>query len=141
MKLYMATIDGNGNLYDSVSTAEPMQLLKQVFISLHSAEFNLNNPKIADRVKEVDDLWERKFSGIPTPMEVIDYISRVLTSKDRDEEAAEELAEELAIFEISEDGEWLVNFLSSLRGIFKGDEYTLNSMSENGTYILVRIEM
>lgn len=140
MKLYMATIDEAGNIFDGVCTADPMQLLKQVFISLHSGEFNLSSPKIARRVKEVDGLWEQKFNGIPTPVEVIDYISRVLTYKDHEEEA-DELADELAIFEITEGGVWLVNFLSSLRGIFKGDEYTLNSVSESGTYILVRIEM
>lgn len=141
MKLYMAFIDGNGNLHDSVSAATPLELLKQVFISLPTGEFNLSEPKIADRVVEVNAMFDTVFIGLTDPMLIIDKISHVMTRVDRDEDAVDHMARGLMIFELSEDGEWLVNFLSSLRGIFKGDEYTLNSMSDNGTYILVRIEM
>lgn len=140
MKLYFAVIDENANLHTSVSTGEPMQLLKQVFISLPTGEFDLSKLKIAERVEEIDHIFATVFDGLTDPIAVIDAISRHITLKDADQEIAEELAEALMIFEISE-ARHLSDFLSDLRGIFGGIEYELSAFTEETSSIIVRIEM
>lgn len=140
MKLYFAVIDENANLHTSVSTGEPMQLLKQVFISLPTGEFDLSKLKIAERVEEIDHIFATVFDGLTDPIAVIDAISRHITSKDADQEIAEELAEALMIFEITE-ARHLSDFLSDLRGIFGGIEYELSAFTEETSSIIVRIEM
>ena len=140
MKLYFAVIDGGANLHTSVSTGEPMELLKQVFISLPTGEFDLSKLKIAERVEEIDHIFATVFDGLTDPIAVIDEISRHITAKDADQEIAEELAEGLMIYEITDDRH-LVDFLSDLRGIFGGVEYELSAFSEETSSIIVRIEM
>lgn len=140
MKLYFAVIDENANLHTSVSTGEPMQLLKQVFISLPTGEFDLSKLKIAERVEEIDHIFATVFDGLTDPIAVIDAISRHITLKDADQEIAEELAEALMIFEITE-ARHLSDFLSDLRGIFGGIEYELSAFTEETSSIIVRIEM
>lgn len=140
MKLYFAAIDENANLHTSVSTGEPMQLLKQVFISLPTGEFDLSKLKIAERVEEIDHIFATVFDGLTDPIAVIDAISRHITLKDADQEIAEELAEALMIFEITE-ARHLSDFLSDLRGIFGGIEYELSAFTEETSSIIVRIEM
>lgn len=140
MKLYFAVIDENANLHTSVATGEPMDLLKQVFISLPTAEFDLSKLKIAERVEEIDHIFSTVFDGLTTPVQVIDAISRHIMSKDADQEIAEELAEGLMLFEISETRH-LSDFLGDLRGIFGGIEYELSAFTEETSSIIVRIEM
>lgn len=142
MKLYFATIDEFGNVHSSVSTGTPMDLLKQVFVSLPTGEFDLSNRKIADRVEEVDQLFAETFNGLETPVEVINMIAKVLTYNPVDEEVAETLAEMLLIDKLVEDGPELVDFLDDLRNIFNGTEYDLNATNDMQTSVLiVRIEM
>lgn len=141
MKLYFAVIDEVGNTHSSVSTGTAMELLKQVFISLPTAEFDLSNPRIKDRVEEIDELFRVAFEGLETPIQVIDAISEVLTHKPVDMQAAEPLAETLMIFELADDGPDLAQFLQDLRNIFKGEVYDLSAMTESQTSLIVRIEM
>lgn len=139
MKLYFGIIDPAGNLYTSVSQAQPMDLLKQIFISLPTGEFVLTSPKIADRVEEINELWKSAFEGMTTPIEVIDELSRVLTVED--DLDAQDLADGLMIFELVNQDSDLVDFLMGLRDIFSGTEYDVHSLTEAQTTIIVRIEM
>ena len=141
MKLYFGIIDENANLISSVSEGEPMDLLKQVFISCPTGEFDLSKLKIAERVEEIDHLFATVFEGMTEPHQVIDAISRHITAKDADQEIAEELAETLMIFNLTNGDHHLVDFLSDLRGIFGGIEYDLSAYTEEQTTIIVRIEM
>jgi len=141
MKLYFAIIDENANVTTSVSTGEPMDLLKQVFVSCPTGEFNLHSLKIAERVEEIDHIWNTVFDGMTEPHQVIDAISRHITAKDADQEIAEELAEALLIFNLTDGNHHLVDFLSDLRGIFGGIEYELSAYTESQTTLIVRIEM
>ena len=141
MKLYFGIIDENANLHSSVSTGEPMDLLKQVFISCPTGEFELSKSTITGRVEEVNRIFNTVFEGMTEPKQVIDAISRFITAKDADQEIAQDLAEGLMIFSLTNGDHHLVDFLSDLRGIFGGTEYELSAYTEDTTTIIVRIEM
>ena len=141
MKLYFAAIDGIGNVATSVSEGTAMELLKQVFVSLPTGEFDLAKATVADRVEEIDTLFATTFAGLETPKDVIDFISKTITHKNRDDALAEHLAEELMIHSLVDDGPDLVDFLSDLREIFEGTSYDMASMTEEQTTLIARIEM
>lgn len=141
MKLYFAIIDEVGNTRTSVSTGTAMDLLRQVFVSLPTGEFDLSSLKIAERVEEVDHIFATIFTGLEDPVAVIDRLAQFLTAKDRNEEIAEQLAEELLIFNLVDDGPDLSQFLMGLRNIFAGQSYDLSAMNESQTTLIVRIEM
>lgn len=141
MKLYFAIIDEVGNTHTSVSTGTPMDLLRQVFVSLPTGEFDLSSLKIAERVEEVDHIFATVFAGLEDPVAVIDRLGVIMTAKDRNEEVAELLAEGLLIFNLVDDSPDLTQFVMDLRNIFAGTSYDLSAMNENQTTLIVRIEM
>lgn len=141
MKLYFAIVDEHADLITHVAANEPMDLLRQVFVSLPTGEFELGKRKITERVEEINHIFNTVFAGLTTPIEVIDYISRTVTAKGRDEEVAEQLAEALLLYGLADDGPNLVDFLSDLREIFAGTSYEMSSAIEDLTFIIVRIEM
>lgn len=140
MKLYFAVIDEVGNTHTSVSTGTPIDLLRQLFVSLPTGEFDLSSLKIAERVEEVDHLFNSCFNDLE-PVKVIDAITAILTHKPVDEDMAESLAETLMIHNLVDDGPDLVEFLMALRNIFAGESYDLSVMNESQTTLIVRIEM
>lgn len=141
MKLYFAVVDEFGNTHTSVSDGTPMDLLRQVFVSLPTGEFDLSSPRIAERVEEVNHIFTTLFTGLEDPVAVIDRLSQFLTRQGRDEEIAEEIAETLSIWHICDDGPDLTQFLMDLRNIFAGEAYDLSAMTEVQTSLIVRIEM
>lgn len=141
MKLYFAMIDEVGTTRTSVSTGTPINQLRQIFVSLPTGEFDLNSIKIAERIEEVDHLFNTIFAGLEDPVAVIDRLSQLLTHQGRDEEIAEQLAEGLMIHNLVEDGPDLVEFLMDLRSIFAGESYDLSAMNDCQTTLIVRIEM
>lgn len=144
MKLYFAVL--TDQLYTApIATGTPLELLKRVFISCPTGEFDLSKSVIADRVAEIEELFNTTFAGMTEPSEVLDEISRIVLSKRRDESAeheeeAEALEEALMLFNLS-DVQWMSDFFLDLRGIFNGTEYELSSEAEEQTTLIVRIEM
>lgn len=144
MKLYFAVL--TDQLYTApIATGTPMELLKQVFISCPTGEFDLSKPVIADRVAEIEELFNTTFAGMTEPVEVIAAISHIVLSTRRDEspeyeEEATDLEEILMLSSLSDD-QWMSDFFLDLRGIFWGTEYELSSETEAQTTLIVRIEM
>jgi len=141
MKLYFAIVDEVGNTHTSVSTGPAIDLLRQVFVSLPTGEFDLSTLKIAERVEEVDHIFSTVFAGLEDPVAILDRLGVLLTAKGHDEEIAEQLAEGLLIFNLVDDGPDLPQFIMDLRNIFAGAAYDLSVMNESQTTLIVRIEM
>lgn len=144
MKLYFAVLADN-KLITSVSDGTPMDLLKQLFISCPAGEFNLSKPVIADRVAEINELFNTTFAGMTEPVEVIAAISHIVMSKRRDEsleyeQEATDLEELLMLPNLSDD-QWMSDFFGDLRGLFWGTEYEVSSETEQQTTLIVRIEL
>lgn len=144
MKLYFAVL-ADYKLITSVSTGTPMELLKQVFISCPTGEFELSNHKIIDRAVAITELFNTTFARMTEPVEVINAISHIVMSKRRDEspeyeQEATDLEELLMLSNLSDD-QWMSDFLSDLRGIFWGTEYEISSVTEQQTTLIVRIEL
>ena len=136
MKAYIAVVDTVGNCYTSVlQTNTPIEMLKHIFVSGTSGEFDLKSPVIQTRVFEVNQFWVDHGLVDLDVNEVIAKLSGMLNVCD-DGESEEAVLEMMG--GIAEDGQ---TFLTTLRKLFNGEVEDLSEMTDDQTLLVAVISL
>lgn len=135
MKAYMAVVDLHGNNHTSVVTTNtPVEMLKQVFISASTGEYDLHNPNLARRIQEVEQFFTDNHLTDSNHNEIIDVLIRTLDSNCTAME--EELVYELIGNGVTDDAK---EFLTTLRQLFNGEVEDLSEMTEDQSFLMAMI--
>lgn len=135
MKAYMAVVDLHGNNHTSVCTTNtPIEMLKQVFISASTGEYDLHSPNLARRIQHVEEYWKENHFEDLNHNEVIDVLIRILDSNCSAME--EEMVYDLIGNGVTDDAK---EFLTNLRKLFNGEIEDLSEMTEDQSFLMAMI--
>lgn len=137
MKAYLAVVDLHGNNHTSVcKTNTPVEMLKQVFISASTGEYDLHNPNLARRIQEVEQFFTDYHLTDSNHNEIIDVLIRILDSNCT-------AMEEEAVYELIGNGvtDDAKEFLTNLRQLFNGEIEDLSEMTEDQSFLMAMISL
>lgn len=135
MKLYIAVVDQVGNVEASViKTNTPVEMLKHIFVSATSGEFNLGSVAIQRYVTEVRDFWNEHDLHDLDVGETIHRLSTMLGESGDMEEAVLDMMGG----GLTEDPQ---AFLTTLHKLFNGEVEHLQEVTEDQTLLLAMISL